>query len=263
MNGYLSNRIEIAPSAKRQLEKILTEHKVDVIKDFVKLSEDDVLAMKGITPYMKDKILQYLNENELRLGMTDDDIMEYQDEAYLQSHPEEKESLDADKAVRAAEARNDQFSRFAEMLKYELSLKQVPTDEEIVPISEEEPHISLERIVDDSESKKEECAAHQRILDELFLQEQEFYEPRGMVRPDDWEINFQCMVFHGFSRQPLYMKLFYSPEKRAHIAVQEAEVLLKALRKNTRERSKAVKPMREMLKSKIEKEKNILRELNQ
>lgn len=264
MNGYISSRIEIAPSAKRQLEKILDEHKVDAIKEFVKLSEEDVLSMKGLTPYMKEKILQLLNDNELHLGMTDDDILEYQDEVYLQGHPEEKVSLDADKAMKAAEERSERLSKIEEMLKHELLPKQVsvPTHEEIEPI-EVETYIPTEKTVDESESKKEECAAHQRLLDELSLQSVEFYEPRGMVSPDDWEVNFHCTVFHGFTRQPWYMKLFYSSEKRARKAVEEAEVLLNELRKNTKERSKAVKPIRETLKSKIAEEKNILHELQQ
>lgn len=272
--------MDIAPSVRKLLDKVFYDMEIITLEQLVKHDEKTILSNPKLTSYMRDKLLAFLDEHGLHLGMTDAEVSDYMDSEYLEEHPDEKEQLALHKSLITEEELLEETQGVQPVTTFVAEpATEIPEPEEKFEPEPEPSPIPIPNLwpprpltvgkstkpvveeIQDKERKKKVLEAHEQYQHELYLQLEEHYDPRGVLRSGDWETTLQCTAMHGFTRQPLYMKLFYSREKRVRVAVADAELLLKELYKSAKERSKVEAPIRERLNSKYEKEAELLRDL--
>lgn len=94
---------------------------------------------------------------------------------------------------------------------------------------------------------KTELTELERELHELDIQLDRHYDPLETYRGRDWEALLCYSAMHALSRQPWYIKLFYTRKNRIKKAMKDAEFLLKAVQRSAMDRRHTVVPIREKL----------------
>lgn len=94
---------------------------------------------------------------------------------------------------------------------------------------------------------KTELTELERELHELDIQLDRHYDPLETYRGRDWEDLLCYSAMHALSRQPWYIKLFYTRKNRIKKAMKDAEFLLKAVQRSAMDRRHTVVPIREKL----------------
>lgn len=76
------DNLDLRPSAKEHIQKDFFDYDVSRICDLCKKTQEELLDIPSLTPYLVDYIESYLNKHGLHLGMTDEELDGYIDEEY-------------------------------------------------------------------------------------------------------------------------------------------------------------------------------------
>ena len=87
---YVNIGLDCPPSVKEAFKKILFANGIDKIDGLCRKTEEEVMRIEGLTPYMQKKLRDFMEKYDLKFGMTDDEIRDYIDYTYFESHPEDK-----------------------------------------------------------------------------------------------------------------------------------------------------------------------------
>lgn len=256
---YVSTGLDCPPSVKAALAKILYANGIDRIDGLCSKTEEEVMCINGLTPYMQKKLRDFMEKYGLRFEMTDDEIREYIDYDYFESHPEEKALYDGvDEEVMDEIFQADFLKQMAkgrgENPDYELiEVDSIEEQQENRP----EPSTELENpIVEtscDEDSMTEDEA--RELLEELDRNEFCNYDPYSYIKPDEWEITLHSAAIRFMASDSWLTKLFMSDEKRLKRALKNAKSLYDSLRTDARQRGEKSRSIRRQCK---EEKKRIL-----
>ena len=87
---YVYFGLDCPPSVMDDFKKILYANGIDRTDCLCRKTEEEIMGIEGLTPYMQKKLRDFMEKYDLKFGMTDDEILEYRDYDYFKSHPEEK-----------------------------------------------------------------------------------------------------------------------------------------------------------------------------
>jgi len=225
--NYISIGIECPPSIKKEVDSILTRHGIDRVEIFCSKSESEVMSIKELTPFMRKKIKDFMAQYDLKFGMTEQELKEYNDYEYFLRHPEEKllvyeEDNDEEKEI---VFERDLFAHLSSEKKEEMeNVECFVIDDNGLPVSNRED--------------KENSARNR--LEELDRDLHFNYDPMSSVRPDDWEITLHSAAIRFMAQDPWFTKLFVSDEKRLTRAVRNAKKLYDLLRDEACHRSEDI-----------------------
>lgn len=246
---YVNIGLDCPPSVKDEFSKILYANGIQRIDGLCRKTEEEVMRIEGLTPYMQKKLRDFMEKYDLRFGMTDDEIREYIDYSYYESHPEEKALYDGVDE----EAMDEVFQ--ADFLKQMAKRKGKNPDFE--PIEVDAIDVQQEDVIVDNscdEDSMTEDEARER-LDELDRKELCSYDPYSYFKPDEWEITLHSAAIRFMASDSWLTKLFMSDEKRLERALKNAKSLYDSLRTDARQRGEKARSIRKQCK---EERKRIL-----
>ena len=256
---YVNIGLECPPSVKDQLTKILYANGIQRIDDLCRKTEEEVMRIEGLTPYMQKKLRDFMEKYDLKFGMTDDEIREYIDYSYYESHPEEKALCDGvDEEAMDEIFQADFLKQMAKGRGKKINFEPIEV-ESIEEQQEDKPEPSTEQvnlIVETScdEDSMTEDEAREK-LDELERKEFCNYDPYSYIKPDEWEITLHSAAIRFMASDSWLTRLFMSDEKRLVRALKNAKSLYESLRTDARQRGEKSMVIRKQCK---EERKRIL-----
>ena len=231
---YVQLGIDCPPSVMDDFKKILYANNIDRIDRLCRKTEEEVMGIEGLTPYMQKKLRDFMEKYNLKFGMTDDEIREYIDYAYFKSHPEEKALYVTDNEVAMDEIFQADFLK--QMVKRRVKKTYIePIEEGSMEGQGEfkiEPSLDQEDIVVDDSSDEDSMTEDEarEIVDELDRKELYNYDPCSYFKPDEWEITLHSAAIRFMASDSWFTKLFMSDEKRLERAIKNAKSLYDSLR---------------------------------
>lgn len=256
---YVNIGLECPPSVKDEITKILYANGIQRIDGLCRKTEEEVMRIEGLTPYMQKKLCDFMDKYDLKFGMTDDEIREYIDYAYFESHPEEKALYDSDDEEAMDEVFQADFLKQmakgrGEKPNYELiEVDSIEEQQEEIP----EPSTELENLIVETscdEYSMTEDEAREK-LEELDRKEFCNYDPYSYIKPDEWEITLHSAAIRFMASDSWLSRLFLSDEKRLKRALKNAKSLYDSLRTDARQRGEKSRSIRKLCK---EERKRIL-----
>lgn len=258
---YVTTCMDIAPSEKMPLTMLLERNGISKTVDFVKCDKDTVFAIEGMTPYMKDKILEFMDEYELHFGMTDEEILAYQDGEYFKKHPDAEphygNGLEYASKTMASSDDGSEDTPPADNPPSDEPQDMSPEDSK----ARKSMYDAVMWLLERQSKLKSEVETHEKKLSALEKKHKHNRELMDIMEPYEWESTFHSAAILCMAAQSLLTKYMCSPDQRAHRAVRDAEALIKELRQNTMARDKESEPVREELTSRIREERKTLKEL--
>ena len=246
---YVHIGLDCPPSIMDKFENILYANGIDKIDCLCRKTEKEVMGIKGLTPYMQKKLREFMEKYGLKFGMTDDEIREYIDYTYFESHPEEKslyEGVDEQAMDEIFQA--DFLKQMAKGRGKETNIE--PIDVDSIDVQQEDLIVETSCDVD---SMTEDEAREK--LDELDRKELYNYDPCAYFKPDEWEITLHSAAIRFMASDSWLAKLFMSEEERLERAVKNAKSLYNLLRTDARQRGETSRTIRKQCK---EERKRIL-----
>lgn len=243
-NYYVTTCMDLDSQAQLQMTMMLDKKGLSKTIDFVKASKETIFSMEGLTPYLKDTILDFMNEYELHFGMTDAEIAAYQNG---ESQPARYDFT--------SESHNDDgigLEGYSPLMRLEEIRK-----------AQEEAVASATKKLEAEAQLKKEIDEHEKTLSALEKKDRFNRDLMEILNPYEWELTLHCAAIRCMAAQPCLFKLTRSSAERACRALQDAEALVEALRKNTIARDEDSKYAREAFTDKIREERKILKELNE
>ena len=256
---YVYFGLDCPPSVMDDFKKILYANGIDRTDCLCRKTEEEIMGIEGLTPYMQKKLRDFMEKYDLKFGMTDDEILEYRDYDYFKSHPEEKALFYNDDE----DAMDEMFQ--ADFLKQMAKGRGKKADFETIEVDsieeqqEDTPEPSTEQenlIVETScdEDSMTEDEAREK-LDELERKEFCNYDPYSYIKPDEWEITLHSAAIRFMASDSWLTRLFMSDEKRLVRALKNAKSLYESLRTDARQRGEKSMVIRKQCK---EERKRIL-----
>ena len=251
--------LDCPPSVKEAFKKILFANGIDKIDGLCRKTEEEVMRIEGLTPYMQKKLRDFMEKYDLKFGMTDDEIRDYIDYAYFESHPEEKALYDGvDEEAMDEIFQADFLKQMAKGRGKKINFEPIEV-ESIEEQQEDKPEPSTEQvnlIVETScdEDSMTEDEAREK-LDELERKEFCNYDPYSYIKPDEWEITLHSAAIRFMASDSWLTRLFMSDEKRVVRALKNAKSLYESLRTDARQRGEKSSVIRKQCK---EERKRIL-----
>ena len=224
---YVNIGLDCPPSVKEAFKKILFANGIDKIDGLCRKTEEEVMRIEGLTPYMQKKLRDFMEKYDLKFGMTDDEIRDYIDYAYFESHPEEKALYDGVDE----EAMDEIFQ--ADFLKQMAKGRGKKINFE---------PIEVESIEEQQEDKPEPSTEQVNLIVETSCDE-------------DWEITLHSAAIRFMASDSWLTRLFMSDEKRLVRALKNAKSLYESLRTDARQRGEKSMVIRKQCK---EERKRIL-----
>lgn len=89
---WVVEEMDIKPSIKSAIRKSLRSHDIWYVKNLCSKSEEELLHILDSDVKLLEIIKDYLRSYGLSLGMSEAELLEYQDAEYYEKHPEEKSS---------------------------------------------------------------------------------------------------------------------------------------------------------------------------
>ena len=224
---WISNDLDIKPSSKNAIRKALLNQDIWDIKHMCSKSEEELLLIPEIDDTILEAIKECLRGYGLTLGMSADDLLEYQDAEYYEKHPEEKsqvntipnkeDSIDAPEEENLIVSEEDDLTAIKQRMKEEyfpIASSLDNNQSKPVPLLDNTLKQKL-RTVFERNSRSE---VKKRLTD------------KGLMRidADDMEwvwVNYFRMFYLG---QPLYIRLVKSKKARIAMAKKEADEMRKA-----------------------------------
>ena len=71
---YVFKGLDCPPSVEVTFKKILFANGIDRIDTLCRKTEEEVMCIDGLTPYMQKKLRDFMDQYDLKFGMTDDEI---------------------------------------------------------------------------------------------------------------------------------------------------------------------------------------------
>lgn len=246
---YVSIGLDCPPSVRDALTKILYANDIDRIDVLCRKTEEEVMCIDGLTPYMQKKLRDFMDKYDLRFGMTDDEIREYIDYDYFESHPDEKALYDGVDE----EAMDEIFH--ADFLKQMAKGRGEKTNFDPIELDsiDEQQEVLIVETSSEKDSMTEDEAREK--LEELDRKEFCNYDPYSYIKPDEWEITLHSAAIRFMASDSWLTKLFMSDEKRLVRALKNAKSLYDSLRTDARQRGEKSRSIRKQCK---EERKRIL-----
>lgn len=243
---YVHIGLDCPPSVEDTFKKILFVNGIDRIDTLCRKTEEEVMGIEGLTPYMQKKLREFMEKYGLKFEMTDDEIREYIDYTYFESHPEEKalyESVDE-------QAMDEIFQ--ADFLKQMAKERGKIEPIEMDSIDVQQEDLIVETSCDEDSMTEDEA---REKLDELDRKEWYNYDPCSYFKPDEWEITLHSAAIRFMASDSWLTRLFMSDEKRLVRALKNAKSLYDSLRVDARQRGEKSRSIRKQCK---EERKRIL-----
>ncbi len=204
---YLSTDLGrlLRPSQRKAILDAWWNEGIKQYKDLCAMKEEDFKNLPFVDDTLFAKAKAHLEEYGLRFGMTEEELIAYQDEEYLQQHPEESETA----TTEAGE-----------------------TDEDAIVLDEDE----LEQRIEDAikaegiedrplpEWSSEEC---RKQLMEKVRDGRAFKDTNS-----DYEWFKYRSLYVAFLHQPWYYRFLYSTDERISLAKEEADKLMETYTKD-------------------------------
>ena len=256
---YVYFGIDCTPSVMDDFKKILYANGIDRTDCLCRKTEEEIMGIEGLTPYMQKKLRDFMEKYDLKFGMTDDEILEYRDYDYFKSHPEEKalfynddedamdEIFQADFLKQMAKGRGKK----ADFETIELDSIEELQEDTPEPSTEQE-NLIVETSCDEDSMTEDEA---REKLDELDREEFCNYDPYSYIKPDEWEITLHSAAIRFMASDSWLTRLFMSDEKRLVRALKNAKSLYESLRTDARQRGEKSSVIRKQCK---EERKRIL-----
>ena len=261
---WVINKMDIKPSIKSAIRKRLRFHRFWNIEDLCSKSEEELLQILDSDDKSLEVFKKYLRGYGLSLGMSEKDLLDYQDAEYYERHPEEKSQIDTvpneDAPLKALQEENLVVS-VEEALdgSEEKALYDGVDGESIEEQQEDKPEPSTEQvnlIVEtsfDEDSMTEDEARDK--LDEINRKELYYYDPYEYFKPGDWEITLHSAAIRFMASDSWLTRLFMSDEKRLVRAIKNAKSLYESLCADAHQRGEKSRVIRKQCK---EERKRIL-----
>lgn len=246
---YVGTGLDCPPSIMEKLTKLLYANGIERIDGLCSKTEKEVMCIEGLTPYMQMKLCDFMDKYGLKFGMTDDEIREYKDYTYFESHPEEKALFNNCNE----EAMDEIFQ--ADFLKQMAKGRDEKPDFDLIEV--ESFDVQQEDLLVDTscvEQSMTEDEAREK-LDELERKEFYNYDPCSYIKPDEWEITLHSAAIRFMASDSWLTKLFMSDEKRLERAFKNAKSLYDSLRTDACQRGEKSRYIRKQCK---EERKRIL-----
>lgn len=256
---YVYFGLDCPPSVMDDFKKILYANGIDRTDCLCRKTEEEIMGIEGLTPYMQKKLRDFMEKYDLKFGMTDDEILEYRDYDYFKSHPEEKalfynddedamdEIFQADFLKQMAKGRGKK----ADFETIELDSIEELQEDTPEPSTEQE-NLIVETSCDEDSMTEDEA---REKLDELDREEFCNYDPYSYIKPDEWEITLHSAAIRFMASDSWLTRLFMSDEKRLVRALKNAKSLYESLRTDARQRGEKSSVIRKQCK---EERKRIL-----
>lgn len=235
---YVSTELDCPPSVKDAFTKILDANGIDRIDGLCRKTEKEVMCIDGLTPYMQKKLHDFMDKYDLKFGMTDDEIREYIDYAYFESHPEERALYDGVDE----EAMDEIFH--ADFLKQMAKGRGKKTNFEPIELDsiDEQQEVLIVETSCNKDSMTEDESREK--MEELDREEFSNYDPYSYIKPDEWEITLHSAAIRFMASDSWLTKLFMSDEKRLKRALKNAKSLYDSLRTDARQRGEKSRSIR-------------------
>jgi hypothetical protein len=215
---------DVLPSTIRKTEDLLF-HGVYDIADLCKKSEQELRSYKTIDDAVINTLKNILSEYGLKLGMTDEEIYNYEDAEYYTHYPDKRPeglvltfevSLDeCDKPVQddVNKGVKDEFKEHKEFIPEHLSEQEV------------DPQLDNQKVVLTDSLKQRLLYIKEKKYTQKYT---EYINNRGNIKfcPEDIEFMF-IHIFRTFLMdQPWYVRLFKKMNERIEMAKEATEIWL-------------------------------------
>jgi hypothetical protein len=214
--------LDIKPSNKNVALKALRSNNIWNIKDMCSKSEEELHFLQDLDDKLLKAIEKHLHEHGLSLGMSENELLEYQDAEYYEKHPEEKSqvnpatdeygSLDVLEDINPVGSEEEELSAMMQRMKEEHNLFVSTLDKnqkKPVPLLDNTLKQKI-RIVFERKSRAD---VKRRLTDFGYMR----------LDADDMEwvwVNYFRMFYLS---QPWYIRLLKSKTARIELAKRDAD----------------------------------------
>lgn len=219
--------LDIKPSNKNVALKALRSNNIWNIKDMCSKSEEELHFLQDLDDKLLKAIEKHLHEHGLSLGMSENELLEYQDAEYYEKHPEEKSqvnpatdeygSLDVLEDINPVGSEEEELSAMMQRMKEEHNLFVSTLDKnqkKPVPLLDNTLKQKI-RIVFERKSRAD---VKRRLTDFGYMR----------LDADDMEwvwVNYFRMFYLS---QPWYIRLLKSKTARIELAKRDADKMREA-----------------------------------
>ena len=246
---YVFIGLDCPPSVEVTFKKILFANGIDRIDTLCRKTEEEVMCIDGLTPYMQKKLRDFMDKYDLKFGMTDDEIREYIDYTYFKSHPEEKALYDGvDEEAMDTIFQADFLKQMAKGGGKKSDFEPIQVDS----VEGQQEELIVETSCDEVPMTEDDA---REKLDELDRKEFYNYDPCTYFKPDEWEITLHSAAIRFMASDSWLAKLFMSDEERLERALKNAKSLYDSLLTDARQRGEKSRSIRKQCK---EERKRIL-----
>lgn len=220
-NGFydLLGQEDIRPSILKKIHKSFIKQGIYNVSAYCQKTEDELLLVDGMDEKILGIMKKKLAEYGLSLGMTPEELADYEDAEYYERHPEERPGKQEE--ISESESEEIASKDFEEMLIRHLnhsgtSIDSVLDNEE--PTTHENP--VFVPLTDGLKARI--LSKHEEILHKRF---KDYVLNRGAMKlmPDDIEFMRIHLFRTFFSDQPWYVRLFNSYDERISKAKKMAD----------------------------------------